>query len=176
RHLALAGAVGLRPSAVIALDLAGTVLYLAGLHRAAGLFGDAIPIGGAPGPRGVAFATLTGWTILVVASPRLPCCSSASSSWWSDWRSRFAAATRRSSAGISPLYRESPFGPIGRGAVGCQVPGEELCAVNCSLLVSPSRSCSARRHRLWPGPGRATPMVITSRPSRIRRPRPDGSP
>lgn len=38
RHLALAGAVGLRPSAVIALDLAGTVLYLAGLHGVTGLF------------------------------------------------------------------------------------------------------------------------------------------
>lgn len=38
RHLALAGAVGLRPLLVITLDLAGTVLYLAGLHGAAGLF------------------------------------------------------------------------------------------------------------------------------------------
>jgi hypothetical protein len=34
RHLALAGAIGLRPWAVIALDLAGTVLYLAGLYGA----------------------------------------------------------------------------------------------------------------------------------------------
>ncbi|MEW6474023.1 MAG: hypothetical protein AB1679_17365 [Actinomycetota bacterium] len=32
RHLALAGAVGLRAPLVAALDLAGTVLYLAGLH------------------------------------------------------------------------------------------------------------------------------------------------
>ena len=38
RHLALAGAVGLRPSVVAALDLAGTVLYLAGLHGATALF------------------------------------------------------------------------------------------------------------------------------------------
>lgn len=38
RHLALAGAVGLRVSVVIALDLAGTVLYLAGLHGATALF------------------------------------------------------------------------------------------------------------------------------------------
>ena len=38
RHLALAGAVGLRASVVIPLDLAGTVLYLAGLHGAAALF------------------------------------------------------------------------------------------------------------------------------------------
>ena len=38
RHLALAGAVGLRPRVVVALDLAGTVLYLAGLHGAAALF------------------------------------------------------------------------------------------------------------------------------------------
>jgi hypothetical protein len=37
RHLALAGAVGLRAWAVITLDLAGTVLYLAGLHGATGL-------------------------------------------------------------------------------------------------------------------------------------------
>jgi len=37
RHLALAGAVGLRAWAVIILDLAGTVLYLAGLHGASGL-------------------------------------------------------------------------------------------------------------------------------------------
>lgn len=38
RHLALAGAVGLRPSVVVALDLGSTVLYLAGLHGAFGLF------------------------------------------------------------------------------------------------------------------------------------------
>jgi hypothetical protein len=38
RHLALAGAVGLRPLAVAALDLGGTVVYLACLHRAAGLW------------------------------------------------------------------------------------------------------------------------------------------
>ena len=37
RHLALAGVVGLRIWAVIALDLAGTVLYLACLHGATGL-------------------------------------------------------------------------------------------------------------------------------------------
>jgi hypothetical protein len=34
RHLALAGAVGLRTWVVVALDVAGTVLYLAGLHGA----------------------------------------------------------------------------------------------------------------------------------------------
>jgi hypothetical protein len=38
RHLALAGAVGLRTSVVVALDIGGTVLYLAGLHGAAALF------------------------------------------------------------------------------------------------------------------------------------------
>lgn len=38
RHLALAGAVGLRVPVVVALDLAGTVLYLAGLHSAGALF------------------------------------------------------------------------------------------------------------------------------------------
>jgi len=38
RHLALAGAVGLRTSVVVALDLGGTVLYLAGLHGAVALF------------------------------------------------------------------------------------------------------------------------------------------
>ena len=38
RHLALAGAVGLRPRVVVALDLAGTVVYLAGLHGATALF------------------------------------------------------------------------------------------------------------------------------------------
>jgi hypothetical protein len=38
RHLALAGAVGLRASVVVVLDLAGTVLYLAGLHGATALF------------------------------------------------------------------------------------------------------------------------------------------
>ena len=38
RHLALAGAVGLRVSVVVPLDLAGTVLYLAGLHGATALF------------------------------------------------------------------------------------------------------------------------------------------
>jgi len=38
RHLALAGAVGLRISVVAALDVAGTVLYLAGLHGAAAFF------------------------------------------------------------------------------------------------------------------------------------------
>jgi hypothetical protein len=38
RHLALAGAVGLRTSLVVALDIGGTVLYLAGLHGAAALF------------------------------------------------------------------------------------------------------------------------------------------
>jgi hypothetical protein len=37
RHLALAGAVGLRTWVVVALDVAGTVLYLAGLHGVAGL-------------------------------------------------------------------------------------------------------------------------------------------
>jgi hypothetical protein len=37
RHLALAGAVGLRTWVVVALDVGGTVLYLAGLHGAAGL-------------------------------------------------------------------------------------------------------------------------------------------
>ena len=37
RHLALAGAVGLRTWVVVALDVAGTVLYLAGLHGATGL-------------------------------------------------------------------------------------------------------------------------------------------
>jgi hypothetical protein len=37
RHLALAGAVGLRAWVVAALDLGGTVLYLAGLHGATGL-------------------------------------------------------------------------------------------------------------------------------------------
>ena len=35
RHLALAGAVGLHPWTVIALDLAGTVLYLVALHGGA---------------------------------------------------------------------------------------------------------------------------------------------
>ena len=34
RHLALAGAVGLRTWVVVALDLGGTLLYLAGLHGA----------------------------------------------------------------------------------------------------------------------------------------------
>jgi hypothetical protein len=38
RHLALAGAVGLRTPVVVALDLIGTVLYLAGLHGATVLF------------------------------------------------------------------------------------------------------------------------------------------
>ena len=38
RHLALAGAVGLRTSVVVALDLAGTVLYLVGLHGATAAF------------------------------------------------------------------------------------------------------------------------------------------
>jgi hypothetical protein len=38
RHLALAGAVGLRASVVVALDLAGTLLYLVSLHRATALF------------------------------------------------------------------------------------------------------------------------------------------
>ena len=38
RHLALAGAVGLRTWVVVALDLAGTVLYLAGLHGATAFF------------------------------------------------------------------------------------------------------------------------------------------
>jgi hypothetical protein len=38
RHLALAGAVGLRASVVVALDLAGTLVYLAGLHGATALF------------------------------------------------------------------------------------------------------------------------------------------
>ena len=38
RHLALAGAVGLRTSVVVVLDVAGTVLYLAGLHGAVALF------------------------------------------------------------------------------------------------------------------------------------------
>lgn len=38
RHLALAGAVGLRGPFVLALDLAGTAAYLAGVHRAATLF------------------------------------------------------------------------------------------------------------------------------------------
>jgi hypothetical protein len=38
RHLALAGAVGLRAPLVVVLDLAGTVLYLGGLHEAAALF------------------------------------------------------------------------------------------------------------------------------------------
>jgi hypothetical protein len=37
RNLALAGAVGLRAGLVAALDLGGTVLYLAGLHAAAAL-------------------------------------------------------------------------------------------------------------------------------------------
>jgi hypothetical protein len=37
RHLALAGAVGLRTWVVVALDVGGTVLYLASLHGAAGL-------------------------------------------------------------------------------------------------------------------------------------------
>ena len=39
RHLALAGAVGLRVGLVMALDLAGTALYLVGVHGAAGLLG-----------------------------------------------------------------------------------------------------------------------------------------
>ena len=34
RHLALAGAVGLRTWVVVALDVGATVLYLAGLHGA----------------------------------------------------------------------------------------------------------------------------------------------
>lgn len=38
RHLALAGAVGLRTWVVIALDVSGTVLYLAGLHGAGAFF------------------------------------------------------------------------------------------------------------------------------------------
>ena len=38
RHLALAGAVGLRTWLVVALDVAGTVLYLAGLHGARTFF------------------------------------------------------------------------------------------------------------------------------------------
>ena len=38
RHLALAGAVGLRTWVVVALDVVGTVLYLAGVHGASGLF------------------------------------------------------------------------------------------------------------------------------------------
>jgi hypothetical protein len=38
RHLALAGAVGLRASVVTLLDLTGTVAYLVGLHGAAELF------------------------------------------------------------------------------------------------------------------------------------------
>jgi hypothetical protein len=38
RHLALAGAVGLRTPIVVALDVGGTVLYLAGLHGAVALF------------------------------------------------------------------------------------------------------------------------------------------
>lgn len=37
RHLALAGAVGLRAWVVVALDLVGTVLYLVALHGATGL-------------------------------------------------------------------------------------------------------------------------------------------
>jgi hypothetical protein len=39
RHLALAGAVGLRTAVVVALDLTGTVVYLVGLHGATALFG-----------------------------------------------------------------------------------------------------------------------------------------
>jgi hypothetical protein len=39
RHLALAGAVGLRVTVVAAFDLAGTALYLVGIHGAAGLLG-----------------------------------------------------------------------------------------------------------------------------------------
>ena len=38
RHLALAGAVGLRTPVVAALDVAGTLLYLAGVHGAAAFF------------------------------------------------------------------------------------------------------------------------------------------
>ena len=38
RNLALAGAVGLPAGLVAVLDLAGTVVYLAGIHAAAGLF------------------------------------------------------------------------------------------------------------------------------------------
>jgi hypothetical protein len=38
RHLALAGAVRLRTTVVVALDLVGTVVYLAGLHGATALF------------------------------------------------------------------------------------------------------------------------------------------
>lgn len=38
RHLALAGAVGLPAPVVVGLDVAGTLLYLAGLHAATALF------------------------------------------------------------------------------------------------------------------------------------------
>jgi len=38
RHLALAGAVGLRTWVVVALDVVGTVAYLAGLHGAGAVF------------------------------------------------------------------------------------------------------------------------------------------
>jgi len=38
RHLALAGAVGLRTWVVVALDVVGTVAYLAGLHGAGAFF------------------------------------------------------------------------------------------------------------------------------------------
>lgn len=38
RHLALAGAVRLRTTVVVALDLVGTVVYLTGLHGATALF------------------------------------------------------------------------------------------------------------------------------------------